>query len=146
MKYHHSFRVNAPLSEVASFHRLAASMSAITPPPIRVKVHKATSELANGDEMNFSLCIGPFQIHWLARIEDVSDFGFTDMQLRGPFQEWNHRHSFKPIEANITEVNDQVIAQVKSSVGGFLLGWSMWLGMPFLFAYRGWKTRSLLER
>ena len=146
MKFHHRFRVNASLSEVASFHRLATSMSAITPPPMRVEVHQAPSELSDGDEMDFSLNFGLFRLRWLARIEDMSEAGFTDRQLHGPFQEWSHRHSFNQIEANVTEVDDQVLAQVKRPLVGRLLGWSMWLGMPFLFAYRGWKTRSLLER
>jgi hypothetical protein len=56
MKFHHRFRLNVPLTEVVSFHRLAASMGAITPPPIRVEVHQALAELSSGDEMDF-LCI-----------------------------------------------------------------------------------------
>ena len=146
MKYHHRFRVNAPLAEVISFHRLAASMGAITPPPIRVEVHQAPSELSSGDEMDFSLHLGPFHIRWLALIENMTEAGFSDRQLHGPFLAWNHRHSFNSIEASVTEVDDLVIAEVKRSLGEGLLGWIMWLGMPFLFAYRGWKTRSLLER
>ena len=146
MKYHHRFRVKAPLSQVASFHHLAASMSAITPPPIRVKVHKAPAELFNGDEMDFSLCIGPFSLRWLARIEDVTEAGFTDRQLHGPFQEWSHTHSFNQVDANVTEVIDQISAQLKRSIGGCLVGLGMWLGIPLLFVYRGWKTRAMLEK
>jgi ligand-binding SRPBCC domain-containing protein len=146
MKYHHRFQVNAPLSEVISFHRLAASMGAITPPPIRVEIHQAPQELSSGDEMYFSLHLGPFQIRWLALIENMTEAGFTDRQLRGPFLTWNHQHSFNSIEASVTEVDDLVTAEVKRSLGEGLLGWIMWLGMPFLFAYRGWITRSLLER
>ncbi|HLE53303.1 MAG TPA: hypothetical protein VI755_14655 [Anaerolineales bacterium] len=138
--------MKAPLSEVVSFHRLAASMSSITPPPLRVKVNNAPAELFDGAEMDFSLCVGPFCLRWLARIEDVSPAGFTDRQLHGPFQEWNHRHSFHRVDVNITEVNDQISAQLKKSFGGRLLGWGLWLGLPFLFAYRGWKTRALLEK
>jgi ligand-binding SRPBCC domain-containing protein len=145
MKYHHRFRVNAPLAEVISFHRQATNMGAITPPPIRVKIHQAPAELSSSDEMDFSLHLGPFQIRWLALIENMTEAGFTDRQLQGTFLTWNHRHSFNPIEASVTEVDDQVTAEVKRSLGEGFLGWVLWLGMPFLFAYRGWKTRSLLE-
>ena len=146
MKYEHRFRVEAPLSEVASFHRLAGSMSAITPPPLRVQILNAPAKLSDGDEMDFSLQFGPFRLRWIARIEEVSAAGFTDRQLRGPFQEWNHRHSFHQVDVNITEVSDQISAQLKKSFTGRLLGWGLWLGLPFLFAYRGWKTRALLEK
>ena len=146
MRFHHRFRVNAPLAEVNSFHRRATSMGAITPPSIRVEVHRAPVELSSGDEMDFSLHLGPFQIRWLALIENMTEAGFSDRQLHGPFLAWNHRHSFKQIEASVTEVDDLVTAEVKRSLGERLFGWIMWLGMPILFAYRGWKTRSLLER
>ena len=146
MKYHHRFRVNAPLAVVISFHRLAASMGAITPPPIRVEIHHAPLELSSGDEMDFSLHLGPYQIRWLALIENMTEAGFTDRQLSGPFLAWNHQHSFNSIQANVTEVDDLVTAEIKWSFKECLLGWIMWLSMPILFAYRGWKTRSLLKR
>ena len=72
MKFHHRFRVNAHLAEVICFHRQASSLDAITPPPIRVEVHQAPSELSTGDEMDFSLHLGPIQIRWLALIEDMT--------------------------------------------------------------------------
>jgi len=146
MIFNHRFRVKAPLSEVAAFHHLAASMRAITPPPLRVQIHDAPAKLSAGDEMDFSLQFGPFRLRWVARIENVSAAGFTDRQLRGPFQEWNHRHSFHQVDENITEVSDKISSQLKKSFGGRLLGWGLWLGLPFLFAYRGWKTRALLEK
>jgi ligand-binding SRPBCC domain-containing protein len=146
MIYKHCFRVKAPLSEVVSFHRLAGSMSAITPPPLRVQIQNAPAMLSAGDEMDFCLQFGPFRLRWIARIEEVSAGGFTDRQLRGPFQEWDHRHSFHQVDVNITEVSDQISAQLKKSFTGRLLGWGLWLGLPFLFAYRGWKTRALLEK
>ena len=41
MRYEHRFRVKAPLAAVADFHSRAASMPAITPPPIIVRMHRA---------------------------------------------------------------------------------------------------------
>jgi ligand-binding SRPBCC domain-containing protein len=38
MKYRHQFRVSASVERVAEFHADSASMAAITPPPIVVKV------------------------------------------------------------------------------------------------------------
>lgn len=146
MKFHHRFRVRASLADVSSFHRLSASMGAITPPPIRVEVHKAPFELSSGDEMDFSLHLGPFQIHWIALIDDMTETGFSDTQVSGPFLRWTHRHSFIPIRAGVTEVDDLVTAEIQPSPKGRILGGIMWLGLPFLFAYRSRKTRTLLER
>lgn len=145
MKYEHRFRVRAPLAAVADFHRMAASMPAITPPPMIVRVHRAPAQLGSGDEMDFTLWAGPVPLHWLARIEDASPAGFTDRQLRGPFAAWAHRHSFVRVTDEITEVVDQVEATLKKHPFWGLAGAAMWAGMPLLFAFRGWKTRRLLE-
>lgn len=146
MKFHHRFRVHAPLADVWSFHRLSASMGAITPPPIRVEVHQAPFELSSGDEMDFSLHFGPIQIHWIALIDNMTENGFSDTQVSGPFLLWNHRHSFTPIGTGVTQVDDLVTAELQPSLKGRILGGIIWLGVPLLFAYRGWKTRTLLER
>ena len=70
MKYTHRFRVEAPLPAVAEFHSRSASMPAITPPPMIVRVHAAPAVLAEGDTMDFTLWAGPIPVRWVARIEE----------------------------------------------------------------------------
>jgi ligand-binding SRPBCC domain-containing protein len=144
--YTHRFKVNASLSSVAAFHQDPASMGAITPPPIRVELHRAPTPLSSGSNMDFTLWFGPFPIHWSARIEEVSEAGFTDRQLGGPFAAWVHRHSFERIDDTTTEVIDQITLQVKPHLLWGAIGLGFKLGLPVLFAYRGWKTRRRLEK
>jgi ligand-binding SRPBCC domain-containing protein len=145
MKYEHRFRVRASLAAVADFHSRAAIMPAITPPPIVVRLHSAPKTLGEGDRMDFTMWAGPLPIHWEAQIGDVSERGFTDRQLRGPFGRWQHRHSFEPLSSGLTEVVDQVEARLQKHLLWGPVGMAMWIGLPLLFAYRGWKTRKLLE-
>jgi len=145
MRYEHRFRVRAPLAAVAGFHSRAASMPAITPPPIIVRMHRAPALLGEGDEMDFTMWAGPLPMRWVAQIEDVSEGGFTDRQVQGPFSHWQHRHGFVQASDNLIEVVDQVEAGLKKHALWGPIGALMWLGLPLLFAYRGWKTRSLLE-
>lgn len=144
MKYAHRFQVAAPLAVVADFHRQSASMAAITPPPISVEIHRAPVQLAAGDEMEFTLWIGPFPIRWLARIEHQSPTSFMDRQLRGPFARWVHRHTFAPLKDGRTEVLDEVEVTLARQWFWRLFGFGMWSSLPLLFAYRAWKTRRLL--
>ena len=72
MIYNHRFEVRAPLAAVRDFHNQSASMGAITPPPVIVKVHQAPAILGEGDKMDFTMWLGPLPIRWVARIEDVS--------------------------------------------------------------------------
>ena len=145
MKYKHRFKVNAPLAEVADFHSQSASMGDITPPPAVVRVHEAPARLTEGDEMDFTIWLGPLPVHWKARIEDVSAAGFVDRQLEGPFRRWTHRHSFKPVNEKTTEVVDEIEFKLAKSPVRGIMGLGMTVSLPFLFAYRGWKTRRLLK-
>jgi ligand-binding SRPBCC domain-containing protein len=145
MNYHHRFRVRASLARVAEFHSHAASMPAILPPPIIVRVHHAPPILANGDEMDFTMWLGPLPVRWLARIETVSPTGFSDRQLRGPFAEWLHRHTLVAVDENTTEVRDEITLRLLPHLLWWPIGLGMRLGLPILFAFRAWKTKRILE-
>lgn len=145
MKFKHTFRVRAPQAAVADFHSRSASMPAITPPPMIVRVHAAPARMGSGDMMDFTLWAGPVPLRWVARIEDASVAGFTDRQMRGPFAAWAHRHSFVRVDDTTTDVVDEVEATLKHHPFWGLAGALMWAGMPVLFGYRGWKTKRILQ-
>lgn len=146
MRYRHTFIVRAELKAVNDFHMRSSSMAAITPPPIIVRLHRAPQILQDGDEMHFTLWLGPLPIHWSAQIIRNSPTSFVDRQLKGPFETWEHTHTFCEIDAQHTQIIDQVEARLKPQPLWWLVGIAMWTGMPFLFAYRGWKTCKMLER
>ena len=145
MNYHHRFQVRAPLARVSDFHSQSASMPAITPPPLSVRLHHAPAVLMEGDKMDFSLGVGPISIRWVARIEDVSPNGFTDRQVRGPFANWVHRHSFNALDNQTTEVVDEITVRLRPEPWWWLVGMGMWVGLPILFAFRASKTRRMLQ-
>ena len=145
MKYQHRFLVQAPLSQVAAFHRRAASMAAITPAPIVVWQHRTPEILAEGDEMDFTMWMGFVPVDWVARIEAVSSTGFTDRQLRGPFKEWVHTHIFTAVDEQITEVVDKITLRLCPHPLWWVVGLGMRIGLPVLFAYRAWKTKRILK-
>jgi ligand-binding SRPBCC domain-containing protein len=143
--YRHAFLVRAPRAEVAAFHAAAASLGAITPPLMPMQLHHAPERLDAGDEMRFTLWLGPLPVRWLACLEEATPEGFVDRQVEGPFAAWTHRHRFVAVDEATTEVVDEIEARFKRHVVWGVVGLAMWLGLPLLFAYRGWKTRRLLE-
>ena len=145
MNYRHRFQVHAPLARVSAFHGKSASMGAITPPPLSVRLHHAPDVLGEGDEIDFSLGVGPISIRWLARIERFSSNGFTDRQVQGPFAEWVHRHSFNALDDQTTEVVDVITLRPRSHPWWRLVGMGMWASLPILFAFRASKTRRILQ-
>ena len=146
MRYVHRYRINASQASVAAFHQQPRSLGAITPPPVRVELKRAPETLSGGGEMAFTLWLGPLPIHWAARIEHVSEAGFTDRQVSGPFAEWVHRHTFVKLDEDTTEVADQITLQLKANLLWGFVGLGFVIGLPVLFAFRAWKTRHLLEK
>ena len=95
---------------------------------------------------NFTIWLGLIPLRWEAVHTNVSQQGFTDTQVKGPFQYWVHRHIFTVISRDSTEVIDEVSAVYAQGLFWGLITRLMWLGMPVLFAYRGWRTRKSIER
>lgn len=145
MIFVNSFRIQVPLASVADFHTQSANMAAITPPPVIVRIQDAPERLEENDQMAFTLWLGPFPVHWRALIKGVSDNGFIDQQIDGPFEKWEHHHQFNAIDENTTVVRDEVRVQLSRQPLKFLVGLGMALGLPLLLFYRGWKTRRLLK-
>ena len=138
------FTIAAPRAEVAAFHRRRQSLVEITPPPIIVRIQAGPEVLSSGDELRFTLWLGPFPIRWRAAIEAMSEDGFADRQLEGPFAHWVHRHTFIASGEGITTVRDEIEYAYKRHVVWGLVGRLFVLGLPVMFAYRAWKTRRLL--
>ena len=121
MIFMHRFRVKAAVEDVAEFHRGSASMAAITPPPIIVRVHSAPDKLKSGDRMDFTLWAGPIPVRWTACIEDASEEGFTDRQLSGPSGSWVHRHGVRGIGDDLWLVGDSIFPRqsiLATALGG----------------------------
>jgi ligand-binding SRPBCC domain-containing protein len=145
MRYEHSFEVGAPVDAVAAFHRRSASMAEITPPPIVTRFHAAPELLNDGDEVDFTLWLGPMPLRWRARISDVGDDGFLDRQVRGPFRAWSHWHSFEAVDNGTTSVTDTIEYSLRMHPLWGAVGLGMALGLPLLFSYRSRRTRGILE-
>lgn len=140
----HEFTVAAAQDAVARFHRRRQSLVEITPPPIIVQIQSGPEVLSSGDEMRFTLWLGPFPIRWRAAIEAMSEAGFADRQLDGPFAHWVHRHTFIASGEGSTTVRDEIEYAYKRHLVWGVVGRLFVFGLPVLFAYRAWRTRRFL--
>ena len=146
MQFKRSFVVEAPVQAVERFHRRPQSLKRLTPPPLRVADIRSAENLDQGDSISFRLFFGPFSVPWEAFIEELSPQGFVDRQIQGPFQNWVHRHRYRVISQECTEITDQIDWTYKNHLGWLLLGLVMTLSLPFLFAFRAWSTKQHLKR
>ncbi len=145
--YERSFKVNAPLPEVAAFHDDPVSLVAITPPPVRVTILRFDVPVRAGSRVAFRLSVGPFRVTWDGTIAAYADQQyFCDVQNKGPFGAWSHTHSFMA-EADGTRVNDRVEYRPPLGLIGKLVDPILVRpALAHMFKYRAKKTRELLEQ
>ncbi len=145
--FERSFKVNAPLCEVAMFHDDPAALVAITPPPARVTIQRFDKPVRAGSRVIFRLGVGLFGVIWDGTIaEHVDQSYFRDVQNQGPFGAWSHTHSFTA-EADETRVNDRVEYEPPFGLIGKLIDpFVIRPSLVYLFNYRAKKTRELLEQ
>jgi ligand-binding SRPBCC domain-containing protein len=140
------FEVDAPVGAVREFHRDTSALKRLTPPPTIVRLH-SVEPLAEGSVSEFTLWVGPLPLRWKAVHRDVSDHGFTDVQVFGPAAKWEHTHSFKAIANGRTEIREHIEFEHRRDLWGvvtrLLFSWpSLWL----MFGYRCLVTRRALRR
>jgi ligand-binding SRPBCC domain-containing protein len=146
-KFTFTFTVKAPLTRVAEFHKETKALKVLSPPPIFVQLHQV-EPLAEGSRADFTLWFGPIPLHWLAVHSKVDALhGFTDTQVRGPLQYWQHNHHFEALDEDHTQVTELVNYEHRPG----LVGWLTRIlfnppGLRIMFTYRAWITRRKVER
>jgi ligand-binding SRPBCC domain-containing protein len=141
-----SFTISAPLQAVAAFHRGTEALKQLTPPPVWASL-KSIEPLAEGSRSAFTLWFGPFPVHWVAVHSRVDPLhGFTDTQESGPLAAWRHTHHFETTGQG-TRVSEHIEYAYPAGLRGL---WARLLFNPlalrFMFAYRAWNTRRLVEK
>ena len=139
--FDYSFTVNAPLSAVQAFHSDTSALKRLTPPPTIVQLH-SIEPLAEGSVSKFTLWVGPLPLRWTAVHRNVSPRGFTDVQAAGPAARWEHTHTFTPLDADTTRIDEHIEFEHKPGFWGMVT--RLLFSRPnllLMFTYRKLATR-----
>ena len=99
-----------PREEVFAFFAEAKNLELITPSQLNFKITSAQPiELREGALIDYQLSLHGFPMSWRTEIT-VWDppYRFVDTQLKGPYSQWIHAHTFTEIDANTTLIEDEV--------------------------------------
>ncbi len=90
-----------PLSlvETFEFFKDPANLSRITPPWLNFVIRTRDLRMEKGAEIDYTIRWMGIPLGWKTIIADYEPpFEFVDVQARGPYKLWHHRHSFRPTE------------------------------------------------
>lgn len=88
--------VRRPRSEVFGFFSNPLNLESITPGFLQFKITTPPPiEFRPGALIDYQLRLYGVKFNWQTRIEEVEpEVRFRDVQLRGPYRQWNHLHEF----------------------------------------------------
>ncbi len=110
--------------EVFAFFSEAHNLERITPPFL--KFHILTPgpiPMRAGTLIEYELTLHGVRMRWKTLIEEfVEGEYFVDLQLKGPYKVWRHRHTFEEVEGG-TRMTDRVDYELPFGVLGRMVHW-----------------------
>ena len=102
--------INRPIDEVFNFFSSAENLEKITPPWLHFNIVTPTPiKMEAGALIDYRLKLHGIPIKWRTEIESWQPPNrFVDQQLRGPYKQWFHEHTFESLGPNRTLARDQV--------------------------------------
>lgn len=128
--------VPTALDDVFEFFSAAENLEALTPPTLRFQVLTPTPiTMAEGLRIDYRLRLQGIPFRWRSRITEWDPpRAFTDLQERGPYLHWEHRHLFESVDGG-TRLRDVVDYRVP--LGPLVHGWMVKPQLKRIFSYRG---------
>src|SRR6187455_865818 len=83
---------------VVPFFERPQNLARMTPSSMAMRIVSSDLQMRDGLEIDYTLQVLPFlTTSWRTRIVAYDPpRGFTDVQLKGPYRRWEHRHDFVP--------------------------------------------------
>ena len=98
-----------PRADVFAFFTDPANLSRLSPPWLGVRPVGPPHALAAGAWFDLAIAWRGVPFRWRMFIREYDPpFRFLDVQVRGPYARWEHRHLFLA-EANGTTVEDRIV-------------------------------------
>lgn len=94
---------SAPPNRVFDFFSRPENLAALVPSGMRFKlITPLPIAMRRGALIEYRLRVRGVPIHWKTLISDLREgHSFTDVQLRGPYELWRHRHEFEPSNGGV---------------------------------------------
>lgn len=139
--------LDLPRGEVFDFFADAGNLERITPPEL--KFHIITPQpidMRPGALIDYKLRMRGLPVKWRTEISvwNPPD-SFVDQQLKGPYKQWVHRHTFTELEPNKTLIEDDVRYRLPLEPLGDIVHFLVRRELDYIFDYRKKAVAEILS-
>jgi uncharacterized protein YbjT (DUF2867 family)/ligand-binding SRPBCC domain-containing protein len=138
--------VPRPRDAVFPFFAAPRNLHRITPPGLGFEYLTDEAPMTAGLEIGYRIRpLFGIPVRWLTRITDYDPpNSFVDVQVRGPYRRWEHRHTFENVDGG-TLVRDQVDYEVPVGPAGDIANALVIRNeLRGIFGYRTWAIGEAL--
>jgi uncharacterized protein (TIGR01777 family) len=140
-------RIAAPAEAVFQWHARSGAFERLAPPWQTVEVLDRSGGIENRARVVLAIGKGPLRIRWeLEHCDYVAGRQFRDVQVHGPFAQWEHRHRFEPDGETACHLEDRIEYALPLGAMGRLFGaGAVRKQLDSLFDYRHRVTAQDIE-
>src|SRR6188768_620188 len=108
-----TFQQVLPISnkQAWNFFSSPKNLAFITPQRLDFEILSVSGgeKMHTGQIIGYNITVFPFvRMYWETEITDVQEpLSFTDIQRKGPYTHWRHRHTFRKIDGGV-EMTDEL--------------------------------------
>ena len=148
--FHHRLRqvqfIDMPIEKVFDFFSDAKNLERITPDLLNFRItYQSTPKIQDGTIFKYKLKVHGLPVKWKTQITNWKDNEhFTDYQEKGPYEVWDHTHSFITCHEGTLMIDD-VLYRLPMGYLGELGGlWLVKKDVPEIFDYRAREMERYL--
>ena len=130
--------LDLPIATVFDFFADAGNLERITPPELNFNIITPQPiDIRQGTLIDYTLKMRGIPVKWRTEISVWEPpFRFVDQQLRGPYKQWIHRHTFTEIGPNETHMADEVKYRLPFEPFGDIAHFMVRRELEYIFDYR----------
>lgn len=141
-----SLTLDLPREEVFGFFADAGNLERITPPELNFKIATPQPfEISEGTLIDYQLKLRGLPMKWRTEISVWEPpFRFVDRQLRGPYSQWIHTHTFTELDPRKTLIEDEVKYRLPFEPFGDAAHFIVARELAYIFDYRQKAVAGIL--
>ena len=130
--------IDLPRQDVFEFFADAGNLERITPPELNFHIITPQPiDIKQGTLIDYKLKMRGIPIKWRTEISVWEPpFRFVDQQLRGPYNQWIHTHTFTELSPTQTLMEDEVRYRLPIEPLGDLAHFFVKSELAYIFDYR----------